>query len=125
MRNGPDKNPFRGVSDLLFRASPAKRILHFLSYIIDLVLVFIVSYLLFLGGHSIVTNSKGYKSNYSNYINEITYYQDMLVDAHVAEYLDKDNQLLVDDEDLTVKIAISQILKSYTKDNFESPEFFF
>ena len=123
MRNGPDKNPFRGVSDLLFRASPAKRILHFLSYIIDLVLVFIVSYLLFLGGHSIVTNSKGYKSNYSNYINEITYYQDMLVDAHVAEYLDKDNQLLVDDEDLTVKIAISQILKSYTKDNFESPEF--
>ena len=85
MRSGPDKNPFRGVSDLLSRAAPAKRNLHFLSYIIDVVLVAIVSYLLFLGGNAIVSNSDGYKKNYTNYETEITYYQDMVVDAHLNQ----------------------------------------
>ena len=123
MRNGPDKNPFKSVSDLLHRGAPARRTHHFLSYIIDLVLVFIVSYLVFLAGNSIVTNSKGYKNNYSKYVDEITYYQDMVVDAHLGEYLDRDDNLLAEDEDLTIKIAISQILMSYSKDNPSSPDF--
>ena len=81
MRNAPDKNPFKGVSDLLSRAAPAKRNTHFIAYVIDVVLVFIVSYLLFLGGREIVSNSDAYKKNYANYEAEITYYQDMLIEA--------------------------------------------
>ena len=123
MRNGPDKNPFKSVSDLLFRAAPARRMQHFLSYLIDLFLVFIFSYLLFLGGHAITTHSKGYKENYTKYEDEITYYQDMIVDAHIAEYVIRDDNLLAEDEDLTIKMAISQILYSYSKDIPESPEF--
>ena len=116
MRNGPDKNPFKSVSDLLFRASPASRTHHFLAYLIDIVLVFIVSYLLFLGGHSITINSKSYKNNYAKYTEEITYYQDMLVEAHVAEYLNRDDNLLADDEDLAIKMAISQVIYSASQD---------
>ena len=116
MRDGPDKNPFRSVSDLLFRATPASRTHHFLAYIIDLVLVFIASYLLFLGGHSITTNSKSYKNDYANYTEEITYYQDTLVEAHIAEYLNRDDNYLVEDEDLSIKMAISHVLYSYSKD---------
>ncbi len=110
MRTGPDKNPFKGVSDLLSRASPAKRNLHFLSYIIDVVLVAIVSYLLFLGGNAIVSNSDKYKHNYTNYEAEITYYQDMVVEAHLNEYLDRDMHSIVDYEYMSIKIMISQIL---------------
>ena len=117
MRNGPDKNPFKSVSDLLFRASPASRTHHFLAYLIDIVLVFIVSYLFFLGGHSITINSKSYKNNYTKYTEEITYYQDMLVEAHVAEYLNRDDNLLADDEDLAIKMAISQVIYSYSQDS--------
>ena len=116
MRDGPDKNPFRSVSDLLFRATPASRTHHFLAYIIDLVLVFVTSYLLFLGGHAITTNSKSYKTNYSKYTEEITYYQDTLVEAHVAEYLNRDDNYLAEDEDLSIKMAISQVIYSYSKD---------
>ncbi len=123
MRSGPDKNPFKGVSDLLSRASPAKRNLHFLSYIIDVVLVAIVSYLLFLGGNAIVSNSDGYKTNFANYETEITYYQDMIVDAHLNEYLDRDNHVIVDDEDMSIKMMISQVLQSYSHDDTSSPEF--
>ena len=123
MRNAPDKNPFKGISDLLSRAAPAKRTLHFLAYVIDFLIVGVVSYLLFLGGHAIVRNTSDYKTSYSNYEAEITYYQDMIVDAHVAEYLDRDNNIIADDENLTVKMAISQILLSYSHDNVESPEF--
>lgn len=123
MRSGPDKNPFKGVSDLLSRASPAKRNLHFLSYIIDVVLVAVVSYLIFLGGYSITTNTDGYKKNYENYETEITYYQDMVVEAHIAQYIDRDNHVIVDDEDLSLKMAISQILLSYSYDEPSSPEF--
>ena len=123
MRSGPDKNPFRGVSDLLSRAAPAKRNLHFLSYIIDVVLVAIVSYLLFLGGNAIVSNSDGYKKNYANYETEITYYQDMVVDAHLNQYLDRDNHVIVDDEDMSIKMMISLILQSYSHDDPNSPEF--
>ena len=47
----------------------------------------------------------------------------MIVEAHIAEYLDRDNNLIADDEDLTIKMAISQILLSYSHDNIESPEF--
>ena len=124
MRNAPDKNPFKGVSDLLSRAAPARRNAHFIAYVIDIVLVFIVSYLLFLGGRAIVSSSEAYKRNYANYEAEITYYQDMLVEAHIAEYIDRDNNVLVDDEDLCVKTAISQIILSYSHDNPSSPEFF-
>ncbi len=123
MRNAPDKNPFIGVSDLLSRAAPAKRNLHFLSFIIDLLLVFVASYLVFLGGMAIVRNNDTYKNNYANYENEITYYQDMVVEAHLSEYLDRDTHLLADDEDLSIKMAISQILLSYSHDNPSSPEF--
>ena len=124
MRNGPDKNPFRSVSDLLFRAAPARRTVHFLAFLIDIVLVFLASYLLFLGGNSLVTKSKSYQTNYAKYNEEITYYQDMLVEAHVAEYLSRDDNLLADDEDLTTRIAISQILMSYSHDKeSEDPEF--
>ena len=123
MRNGPDKNPFKSVSDLLFRAAPAKRTQHFLSYIIDLVLVFIVSYLVFLAGNAIVTNSKSYKNNYTKYCDEVTYYQDIIVDSQLNEYLSRDDNLLADDEDLSIKMAISHILRSYSHDNPESPEF--
>ena len=123
MRSGPDKNPFKGVSDLLSRAAPAKRNLHFLSYIIDVVLVAIVSYLLFLGGNAIVSNNDAYKKNYSNYEAEITYYQDMVVDAHLNEYIDRDSHVIVDDEDLSIKMMISQILQSYSHDDTSSPEF--
>jgi len=122
MRNGPDKNPFRGVSDLLARAFPAKRLHHFLSYLIDLVLVFIVSYLVFLGGKSIVESGSGYKKNNARYEEEITYFQDMIVDAHVAEYLNRDAHLLADNEDLSVKMAISHILLSYSKDDTALPD---
>lgn len=123
MRNGPDKNPFRGVSDLLSRAAPAKRSMHFLSYFIDLLLVAIVSYLLFLGGKAIVDNNSAYKQNYANYESEITYYQDLLIDSHAGEYLNRDNHSLADNEDLSTKMMIHQILMSYTKDSAESPEF--
>ena len=123
MRNGPDKNPFRGVSDLLSRAAPAKRSLHFLSYIIDLLLVFIVSYLLFLGGNAIVSNTSEYKKNQSLHEGEITYYQDMLVEAHIAEYLNRDEHTIASDEDLSIKMAISQILLSYSHDDPEFKEF--
>lgn len=123
MRNAPDKNPFVGVSDLLSRASPAKRTLHFLSYLIDLLLVALASYLLFLGGNAIVSNTDGYKDNYANYESEITYYQDMIVEAHLAEYINRDTHYLAEDEDLAVKMAISQILESYTHDTVESPVF--
>lgn len=117
MRNGPDKNPFKSVSDLLFRASPASRTHHFLAYIIDLILVFITSYLLFLGGNSITTNSKSYKKNYAKYTEEVTYYQDVLVEAHVAEYLSREDNYLADDEDLSIKMAISQVIYSHSKDS--------
>lgn len=123
MRNAPDKNPFRGVSDLLSRASPAKRNLHFLSYIVDLLLVFIVSYLLFLGGRAIVDNTSGYKKNYAKYDEEITYYQDLIVEAHLAEYLDRDTHQIAEKEDLAVKMAISQILLSYSRDDGSVKEF--
>lgn len=123
MRNAPDKNPFKGVSDLLSRAAPAKRTLHFLAYVIDFLLVAVVAYLVFLGGHAIVSNTDNYKNNYSKYEAEITYYQDMIVDAHIAEYLDRDTGYIADREDMTVKMAISQILLSYSHDNNESPEF--
>ena len=123
MRNAPDKNPFRGVSDLLSRAAPAKRNLHFLSYLIDIILVAIVSYLLFLGGRAIVINSDEYKNNSATYESEITYYQDMITDAHLAVYLNRDQYLLADDEDLSIKMAISQILLSYSHDNPTTPDF--
>ena len=123
MRNGPDKNPFRGVSDLLARAFPAKRLLHFLSYLIDLVLVFIVSYLVFLGGKAIVENSESYKKNNARYEEEITYYQDMIVEAHVAEYLIRDAHEIADNEDLSVKMAIRHVLLSYSKEDPSLPEF--
>lgn len=123
MRNAPDKNPFKGVSDLLSRAAPANRNHHFLSYIIDIVLVAILSYLLFLGGNTISKNSDNYKTNYANYETEITYYQDMVVDAHISEYLSRDAHLLADREDISLKMAISQVLLSYTYDNPSSPEF--
>ena len=117
MRDGPDKNPFRSVSDLLSRGAPANRILHFLSYLIDLVLVFIVSFLLFLGGRAIVSNSNSYKTNNARYEDEITYYQDLIVDANLAVYIDRDAHELVDNEDLAVKMAISQVILSATKDD--------
>lgn len=123
MRNAPDKNPFKGVSDLLSRAAPAKRNLHFLSYLIDILLLAIVSYLLFLGGRAIVTNNDSYKNHYQNYENEITYYQDIVVDAHLSEYINRDTHLLVDNEDISVKMAISQILLSYSHEDPSSPEF--
>lgn len=123
MRNGPDRNPFRGVSDLLSRAAPAKRNSHFLAFLIDLVLVFIASYLLFLGGNAIVSNTDSYKNDYAKYEEEITYYQDMVVEAHLGEYLDRDTHLLADNEDLAVKIAITQILQSYLHDNPDAREF--
>ena len=124
MRNGPDKNPFKGVSDLLSRASPARRNDHFFSYVIDLLLVAIVSYLIFLAGNAIATNTDGYKKNYANYENEITYYQDIVVDAHLAEYLSRDKHVFADSEDLSVKMAISQVLASYSHDKeSQYPEF--
>ena len=123
MRNGPDKNPFKSVSDLVSRAAPAKRNLHFLSYIIDVIILAVVSFLLFLGGRAIVTNTDSYKNNYQNYENEIIYYQDMVVEAHLGEYLDEEKHLLIDNEDLSIKMAISQILLSYSHDNPSSPEF--
>lgn len=124
MRKGPDKNPFKSVSDLLSRASPAKANFHFLAYLIDLVLVAVVSYLLFLGGMAIADNNSTYQSYNANYEAEITYYQDMVVEAHLSEYLDRDNHVLADSEDLATKMAISQILMSYSHDNPSSPEFY-
>jgi len=123
MRNGPDKNPFRGVGDLLARGAPAKRTLHFLSYAIDMVIVAVVSYLVFLAGHAMVTSSSAYQANYAHYEDEITYYQDMVVEAHAGEYLDRDSKQLMEDEDLAVKMAIHQVLLSYAHDNPEAPEF--
>ena len=123
MRNAPDKNPFSSVNDLLARAAPAKRNVHFLSYLVDTLLVVVVSYLLFLGGLSIVKNTDSYKQNNQNYEAEITYYQDMVVEAHLAEYLDRDTHLLADDEDLAIKMAISQVLQSYSHDDPSSPDF--
>lgn len=123
MRNAPDKNPFRGVADLLARGAPAKRTQHFLSYAIDLLIVGVMSYLVFLAGHSIVTNSSGYQSNYANYQSEITYYQDLTVEAHVGEYIDRKNNQVMDDEDLAVKMAITHVLLSHSHDNIEAQEF--
>ena len=113
MRDAPDKNPFRGVSDLLSRAAPATRSAHFLAYMLDLLLVAITSYLLFLGGYSVVTSTDAYKENNALYQAEVTYYQDMVVDAHLAVYLDRDINYLAEGEDLAIKMAISQILLSY------------
>ena len=123
MRNGPDKNPFKGVGDLVARGAPAKRTLHFLSYAIDMVIVAIVAYLVFLAGYSITTSSSAYQSNYARYEDEITYYQDMVVEAHAGEYLDRENDQLMDEEDIAIKMALQQVLLSYSHDNPESPEF--
>lgn len=123
MRNAPDKNPFRSVRDLLSRAAPSSRNKHFFAYLIDIILVGIVSYLVFLAGNAIVTNTDSYKNDYARYETEITYYQDMVIEAHLSEYIDRDTHLLADDEDLAVKMAISQILLSYENDNPSARDF--
>ena len=64
---------FETTHELLKRASPAKPGKRFVSFFIDFIIVFFVSYLVFLGGFQITKSNKGYISTQDKIQEEITY----------------------------------------------------
>ena len=78
---------FKSNYDLLKRASPAKPGKRFVSFFIDLMVVFLLSTLLFLGGKAIVTSTNEFTTNETNVKEEVKYYNNFIEKAVSASFI--------------------------------------
>ena len=112
---------FETTHELLKRASPAKPGKRFVSFFIDFIIVFFVSYLVFLGGFQITKSNKGYISTQDKIQEEITYYNELFSDTKVIEFLDEEKKTRKDDEILVLENACRAIVHAYR--NSSDPDF--
>lgn len=104
---------FETTHELLKRASPAKPGKRFVSFCIDFVIVFLVSYLAFLGGFQITKNSKSYVAAQDKIQEEINYYNELFSDTKVIEFIDEEKETRKDDEILVLENACRAIVYAY------------
>lgn len=72
--------------ELFQRASPAKPGRKFLSFLIDALILFITSYLIFLGGYNIVESTDSFKKSEQIVKTEIKYYNNLVEETHLVSF---------------------------------------
>lgn len=110
---------------LLFsRASPVKPGKRFVSFFIDFIVVFIFTYLIFLGGFEITKRTDSYKYAQGIVSDEIAYYVDYSEETHVVEYLEKESATRKDSDGIIIENLCRAIVHSYNVlGNSDLPEF--
>ena len=104
---------FKSNYDLLKRASPAKPGKRFVSFFIDLMVVFLLSTLLFLGGKAIVTSTNEFTTNETNVKKEVKYYNNFIEKTYLVEFANKENSERVSTEKMIYKNVCRAIYYSY------------
>ncbi len=104
---------FETTHELLKRASPAKPGKRFVSFCIDFVIVFFVSYLIFLGGFQITKNSGSYHNAQNKIQEEVKYYNELFSDTKVVEFIDEEKKIRKDEDVLVLENACRAILHAY------------
>ncbi|MBR1581732.1 MAG: hypothetical protein IJ656_01740 [Bacilli bacterium] len=74
--------------ELIQRSSPAKPLARFLSYLLEFVMLFVVSYALFYGSFRISVNSNKYKENEQIVKVETDYYNELISKTHLVYFLE-------------------------------------
>lgn len=72
--------------ELFLRASPAKTGTKFLSYLVDAFILFLTSYLIFLGGYNIYQSTNLYQETDKTFKEEISYYETMIKETHLVSF---------------------------------------
>lgn len=111
-------------NNLLKKASSVKAGKRFASFIIDSIIVFIVSYFVFLGLFEITKNTESYKNDVSIVQTEIAYYNDFVASSHIVEFVDEDNNVRKDNIAMVLENLSRAIYLSYNIfGNNEYPDF--
>ena len=101
--------------NLLSRASPAKPLKRFYATLIDLIFVLTLTYLSFLGGYGIASNTSEFKDAEATVKYEANYYKDFIEETHLAYYDDSSEKIRYEDSFFTY-INITRLL-IYSNDN--------
>ena len=112
---------FETTHDLLKRASPAKPGKRFVSFCIDFVIVFLVTYLVFLGCFQVVKQNKSYQQAQQKIKDEITYYNELFSDSKLIEFIDEEKTVRKDEEVLVIENVCRAIVHAYK--NSSDPDF--
>lgn len=112
---------FETTHDLLKRASPAKPGKRFVSFCIDFVIVFLVTYLVFLGCFQVVKQNKSYQQAQQKIKDEITYYNELFSDSKLIEFIDEEKTVRKDEEVLVIENVCRAIVHAYK--NSSNPDF--
>lgn len=110
------------INEKLRRASPARASRRFLSFIIDSILLVIVTLLVFSGVFSITENTTSYKEAKDVISLEVEYYKEFTEESHIVEYSEKGTR--ISNEDVALKNLKRAICLSYDKfGNSQQPNF--
>ena len=86
------------VLEKLQHASPVKSGKRFAAFLIDFLIVTVLSFVFFLGGNQIAINSNQYKESYQIAQNEIEYYNDYIAPSRSMEFTEINGELVRKDE---------------------------
>lgn len=104
--------------NLLSRATPAKPIKRFYSVLIDALIILVLTYLSFLGGYAIASNTTSFKEASAIIKNEADYYKDFIEETHLAYYDDSSEKIRYENDFFTY-INITRLL-IYSNENDKS-----
>ncbi len=105
---------FKSDLILLSRASPVKAGKRFVSFFIDFLIVFIFSYLVFLGGFQITKGSDAYVNAGKIVDTEIKYYNDLFSETKVFQFIDEEKTTRKDSDIMVLESVSRQIYRAYT-----------
>ena len=103
---------FKSNIEILKRSAPAKMGRRFLAGVVDMLLVVFVAVLIMQGTFAITSSMDGYKAASATVDSEIKYYNDLVEEAHVVEFIEGERLL---GDTLAYKNVIRAIYRSYSK----------
>ena len=117
-------NKIHNNINILQKASPAKAGKRFASFMIDSIIILIVSYLIFLAGFEITKTTSSYVNNVEIVSNEIAYYNEYAIESHAVEFVDEANSVRKDSVTMVLENLSRSIYHSYKVfGNAEYPDF--
>lgn len=104
---------FKSDINRLKRASPAKAGKRFASFFIDFVIVIGMAFLVFLAARPIIENSDSYKKASDTVRTEIDYYNDLVADTHIVEFIDEEKKERKDYDIMVLENINRAVYQSY------------